>query len=222
VSYSTDADVLPFLPSGGLPNAARVARANATTDQIELDQHGFAAEQAVEFSADADYSVPGGLTAGTTYYVVAVSTSRFKVSATPGGSAIDLTSAGDNFAVWSELPFEAWRTWAQSIVDGLLPPHVVPIVPDDNGDYPAVVVASEAELAAAKGLSVTGGAEIDLGAKIDAIRIRLKDWAKGIPLRGADRSRTSPANLAIVGTVPTTGRGSAWVRTASDGSEVLP
>lgn len=218
--YATNADVLPFLPSGGLPNPARVARANATGNFVELDQHGFIDDQEIVFSADSGYSVPGGLTAGTTYFAIFVSSSRFQVAATAGGSAIDLTSAGDNFAVWSELPFAAWRNWAARQIDGMLPAHVVPIVPDDDNAYPAVVVTAEAELAAAMGLSVTGGAEIDLGGKIDAIRIRLKDWVKGLPLRGEARSRTSPVNLALTSTANAAdSRG--WVRTCG-GSEVLP
>ena len=223
MSYSTDADVLPLLPSGGLPNPARVARANATGDYVELDQHGFTAGQAIVFSADEDYSVPTGITAGTTYYVVALSSSRFQVSATEGGAAIDLTSAGDNFAVWSELPIAAWREVAARIIDGLVPDHKRPIGLDDEGNYPPVVVQAEAELAAAYGVSRTAGADgaDRFDAKIEAIRIRLKDWAKSYPLRGAAQSRTSPANLAIVSSASRTdARG--YVRRADDGTEVLP
>lgn len=220
MAYSTPADARPFLPSGGLPNPARMATGNATGDYVELDQHGFVAEQAVVFSADDGYSVPGGLTAGTTYYVVELSSSRFKVSAAPGGSAIDLTSAGDTFAVWSDLQWAAWIEWADRMVDSFLPSHVVPVV-QVSGAYPAAVVMASAELAAAMGLSRTGGAEIDLDAKTEAISTRLTRWAKSLPIRGESRSVTSPANLAIVSSASASDGSRGWVRRCN-GEEVLP
>lgn len=220
MSYSTDADVRPLLPSGGLPNAARVATANATGDYIELGQHGFDDDQAVIFSADAGYSVPTGLTAGTTYYVIVVSQSRFQVAATAGGAAINLTTAGDNFAVWSELPIAAWRAVAARVIDGLVPDHKRPIGLDDDGNYPPVVVQAEAELAAAYGVSRTAGIDgMDrFDAKIESIRARLKDWAKSLPLRGSAQTIASPANLAITasaGAIDPRG----W---ATRGNNVLP
>lgn len=217
MSYSTDADVTPALLAGGIANPKRLARGSASGDWIELDQHGFDDLQAVTVDADEDYSVPGGLVAGTTYYVKAATSSRFQVSATAGGAAINLTSAGDNFTVWAELPIASWREWAARLIDSMLPVHVTPIVAID-GAYPPVVVQAEAELAAARGLYLRSG--VDPGEKIDAIRVRLASWVKGLPLRGVAASTQSPVNLAITGSVTTDSRG--WGRRGSDGSEVLP
>lgn len=219
-SYCDDADVVPFLPSGGLPNAALAATAVASSNEIVCEGHGLADDTEVRFRVETGGALPGGLAAATTYYAIVVSASRFKVAATAGGAAIDLTTAGNDFVFTKTLPYAAWREWGARQIDGMLPVHVTPIVAEDDGSYPAVVVTANAELAAAYGLSVTGGAEIDLGAKIDAIRIRLKDWVRGLPLRGEAKSTQSPVNLAIIGTASTDTRG--WVSTASDGSEVIP
>ena len=160
MSYSVAADVTAFLPSGGLPNPARVATGSASGDYIESAAHGLATDDAVTFRAETDGSVPTGLTAGTTYYAIVTSVDRFQASATAGGAAINLTSAGDNFVFSAELPWAAWIDWADRQIDSFLPAHVVPVVEP----YPAIVVTASAELAAWFGLSRTAGAGIDLGA----------------------------------------------------------
>lgn len=193
MAYCTDADVIPFLPSGGLPNPARTATANSSGDYLECEGHGLADAAAVTLRAATGGSVPTGLTAGTVYYARVLSASRFQLAATAGGAAINLTAAGSNFVFASPLPIAAWREWAAREIDSFLPPHVTPLV----DPIPQVVVTANAELAAFKGLAVTGGAEIDLGAKIDQIAARLTRWAKGVPVRGTTRSVTSPSHLAV-------------------------
>lgn len=214
MSYSVLADVTAFLPSGGLPNPARVAYGYASSDEIESAAHGLADDDAVTFRAETGGSVPTGLTAGTTYYAIVTSVDRFSVAAAAGGAAINLTTAGENFVFSAELPWSAWIEWADRQIDSFLPPHVVPII----APYPAIVVTASAELAATYGLGRTGGSTIDLGAKLDAIGARLTRWAKTLPLRGTARSVTSPVNLAITasaGAVDPRG----W---ASAGNTVLP
>lgn len=214
MSYCTPADVVPFLPSGGLPAAPRTGTASASGDYIEHDGHGLADGAEVLFRAPPGAELPGGLIEGPTYYAIVVSPSRFQVAATEGGPAIDITSAGENFVWWSPLPWQSWIDWAAREIDSFLPAHVVPLV----APYPQVVVTANAELAAAKGLAVTGGAEIDLGARIDQIAQRLARWAKGLPVRGVAQSRTAPATLAI-----TSSSGAADPRGwAPRGNGVLP
>lgn len=212
--YCDPADVVPFLPSGGLPDAVREAYGHATGDYIESNGHGLASGAEVRFRAADSGSLPTGLVEGTTYYASVLSTSRFQVSATDGGTAINLSTDGENFSYWSPLPVDAWIEWASRQIDSFLPAHVVPIVEP----YPAVVVTACAELAAAMGLSITGGATIDLGVKLDAIGQRLARWAKTIPLRGTARSTQSPVNLAVTASAGATdSRG--W---APNGNDVLP
>lgn len=194
MAYCERADLLAFLPSGGLPNPARVAT-GSTADYLECDQHGLVDDQEVTVRAETGGSVPAPLVAGTTYYAIVTSTSRFQVAATAGGASINLTTAGENFVFWSELPWSAWIDAAARDVDSFLPAHVVPVVEGDG--YPQILVTANAELAALRGLTATGGAEIDYGAKLDTIQTRLTRWAKTIPLRGEARSTQSPVNLAI-------------------------
>lgn len=54
--------------------------------------HGFPNNSRVVFTSTD--TVPAGLTSGTTYYVVSTATNTFQVSATLGGSAIDITDVG--------------------------------------------------------------------------------------------------------------------------------
>lgn len=78
--YCARAEMLAFLPSGGLPNPARVATGSATGDYLESDGHGLADGAEVIVRAEAGGSVPTGLTEGTTYYAIVLSASRFKLS----------------------------------------------------------------------------------------------------------------------------------------------
>ena len=204
--YSVLADLVAFLPSGGLPNPARVATGSASGDYLESDGHGLVADAPVTLRAEAGGAVPGGLTAGTTYYVVTLSDARFKLAATAGGAAINLTSAGSNFVYSSPLPWSAWIAWADRQVDSYLPVHVIPL----SSPLPQIVVTASAELAAMRGLQATGGAEIDLGARLDAIGARLARWAKTVPVRGVSVQTEQPMNLAVAasaGAVDTRGWG---------------
>lgn len=214
--YCTRADLLAFLPSGGLPNPARVCTGNASGDYLESDQHGLVDDQAVTVRAETGGSLPTGLSAGTTYYAIVTDTARFQLSATVGGAAINLTTAGSNFVFVAELPWSSWIDAAARDVDSFLPAHVVPVVEGDG--YPQILVTANAELAALRGLMATGGATIDYGAKLDAIQTRLTRWAKAIPLRGADRSTQSPVNLAVTASAGATDPRGWAVR----GSDVIP
>lgn len=216
MAYATYADVVPFLPAGGLPNPARSATGNASGDYIECEGHGLADSATIVFRAEVGGALPTGLTAGTTYYVKAVtgSTSRFQVSATAGGAAINLTTDGSNFVFVSPLPWSTWLDWGARQVDSFLPAHVVPLV----APYPEIAVTANAELAAVRGLMSTAGSDIDLGAKLDQIATRLQRWAKSLPVRGATKSTQSPVNLAVTASAGATDpRG--W---ATRGNDVLP
>lgn len=63
---------------------------DATANKILCPGHGYTNGKKVVFYRG---TVPGGLTLGVDYWVVGATTDDFQVSATEGGSAIDLTSA---------------------------------------------------------------------------------------------------------------------------------
>lgn len=77
---------------------ALTANAYDTDDYIYSDSHGFVdTDTVVMLPADGSATMPGGLTAGTVYYVVSAATDRFQVAATSGGAAINVTSSQE---VW--------------------------------------------------------------------------------------------------------------------------
>lgn len=84
-------------PNGGSPKEFYV---DPATDVFSSPSHGFAADDAVVFYAD---TVPGPLVEGTKYYVRDVTANSFKVAATAGGSAIDITSVGGSACVVSKI-----------------------------------------------------------------------------------------------------------------------
>lgn len=67
----------------------RSVTAVASTDVFTLNNHTFVLNQPVEFS---DLTGGAGIAAATTYYVRDVTTNSFKVAATIGGAAVNVTS----------------------------------------------------------------------------------------------------------------------------------
>ena len=77
----------PVLEPTGVPTISFTA---ATDDTCTAVGHGLKNGEAFQVSG----TLPGGLTASTNYYAVAITTDSFKVSSTLGGSPIDLTTTG--------------------------------------------------------------------------------------------------------------------------------
>lgn len=172
------------LQRGALPNPGRlVAAVDIATDTLTLDGHGFRADAELLFRAEAGGSLPSPLVAGTTYYALVVSDATFRVSATAGGSAINLTTAGSLIVVSTPVPFTAAIRRASALVDDMLPAHVVPL----TAPYPVVVVAVTADLAIAVLGALTGGSSADfVTLKLAGAQKILDRWGKGIPIRGAN------------------------------------
>jgi hypothetical protein len=79
---------------------------DVTNDLVLAEAHGLAAGDQVAFMAlGLAGGVPGGLTEGTLYFVIAtgLTTDAFKIAATAGGAAINITSKGDAGAVVSKV-----------------------------------------------------------------------------------------------------------------------
>ncbi len=86
--------------SGDMADLPVLAIGDASADTLTSSSHGFTVNQAVRVEAPTGQSLPAGLSASTSYYVVNPTTNTFQLSATQGGSAIDLTVAG---AAWVAL-----------------------------------------------------------------------------------------------------------------------
>ncbi len=88
VGYWNTAVFVACAPNGGA--TPKNFMAVPSTDLIYASGHGYSDTQKIVFF---DGTPPGGLTEGTTYFVRDSTTDTFKVAATSGGAAIDLTTA---------------------------------------------------------------------------------------------------------------------------------
>jgi len=95
--------------TGWLSTVVRVFDVNAAAlagDTINSETHGFTTDDRVVFNSEfAGLGMPTGITAGTLYFVLAsgLTADVFKISTTSGGSAVDLTAAG-NGIVYKVVP----------------------------------------------------------------------------------------------------------------------
>jgi hypothetical protein len=89
--WHTQAATLTYTDGSAYVPSATVT-ATAATDLINWTGHGMPVDTPVSFVSSA--TVPPPLVSGTTYYVVAPAANSFKVAATAGGAAIDITGAG--------------------------------------------------------------------------------------------------------------------------------
>jgi hypothetical protein len=76
---------------------AVVDAADITANTIDSPAHGLSAGNQVVFWASSGAVLPAPLAEGTIYFVIAagLTTDVFEVSLTSGGSAVDITAAGD-------------------------------------------------------------------------------------------------------------------------------
>lgn len=100
---SPAANSLSVRATGGIRLATAYAEMNctaATDDFITATSHGWANGDTVQFySAATTPNMPGGLTAGTVYYIRDAEEHKFKVEAIVGGGAVDITSTGGTIKV---------------------------------------------------------------------------------------------------------------------------
>jgi len=91
-----------YSPNGGNPLEFQV---NATTDVVSAPAHGYSDTQTIVFYGD---TCPNPLVEGTVYYVRDATTDTFKVAATSGGAAIDLTTSGGSACLVSKITVEVY------------------------------------------------------------------------------------------------------------------
>lgn len=195
--YATRRDLYRYgLPRGTLGGQARlVASSRAGTDTIELDEHGFESGDRVMVRAAEGGTLSAPLSEGAEYFVIRLTSSTFKLSASDGGLPIDLTTDGVAMIVAHTLPFDEVLEFYSRFVDPFLPAHLVPLQPDGGGKYPVVVTAIVAELAAKKLQTLSGVSSVAIGEAELAAKAQLERWSKGVPLR--DERATPSANLAV-------------------------
>jgi hypothetical protein len=84
---------LGLVADTSVEDSARTVTANSITDRVSLAAHGYEDGETVMLS-NSGGSLPAGLDATTLYYVRDTTADSFKVSATLGGTAVDITSPG--------------------------------------------------------------------------------------------------------------------------------
>lgn len=200
MGYCVRSDLYSFgLPRGTIPNPGRlVLSVDAAANTMTLGDHEFATGDPLVFRAEMGGSMPAPLIAGTRYYARAVTDGAFQVSATIGGAAIDLTTAGAEVLVSSPLPIEESIEWGAEVINQALVGHAVPL----TAPYPPMVVMANAELAAGKLGLFSGGTSKSLTDMMARSTAQLQAWAKGVVLRGENTAPTERTNLAASASVP--------------------
>lgn len=197
--YATRDDVYrQGVPRGALVSRGRVVESvDVSANVLELEGHGLEEGTPVQLRAGDGGSLPAPLSPSTVYFAspVADSDSLLALSATAGGSVIDLTSAGaPPFMLTIPLGpmlddlLEVYSRW----LDSLLVAHEVPLTPP----VPAwvrhcVAIRTAAHAARVLGLGTQAEQifEAERMAISDAMRL-----GKGTPMR--DAAATGPANRA--------------------------
>jgi len=84
----------------------------AVDDNFTIPGHGLSVDDKIAFLGLMGSTLPTGITEGTLYWVKSVSGDTITISATQGGSTIDITASGDGIA---------YKIKAVQVTDGIVP-----------------------------------------------------------------------------------------------------
>lgn len=204
-AYATARDLYTYgLRRGVLVNEGReCASVSASTDLLELAGHQFETDDRVRVRAVAGGTLSAPLDATAVYYVIRISDSTFKLAATAGGAAINLTTNGTTMVVTAELPIDEILEAYSRFVDDFIP-HLIPL----TSPYPVTVVRIVCELAAAKLLSLTGQASASITEAELAAKAQLERWMTGHPVR--DANATASSNRSVIAALSTASDPRGW------------
>jgi hypothetical protein len=209
--YCARADVGRRLPLGSLPSSSGLlASSVASTDVLTYDGHGLETDDQVTVRAIEGGTLSAPLVAGTVYYAIRLSNSTFRLAATAGGAAIDITSNGVWMLVTREPSYDETIEFYSRWVDGFFPAHLVPF----EAPVPALVKGLVADLSAKRLLNIAGQDSAVVAAAELAAKAQLERYvANAIPLR--DATATAPSNLAITSTLGSTNDSRGWCPSGS-------
>lgn len=193
--YCSRREVNAAVPAGEIIGPTQLASsALASTDVISLEGHGLETDDEVLVRAIEGGSLPSPLVEGTGYFAIRVSNARFKLAATAGGAAINLSTDGVEVVVMREPAYddviEFWSRWA----DGVLPAELVPLTAPVHPLVRGIV----AKLSAKELLGRAGKSSELVNVTDIAAKAMLERYAIGLPLRGAPT--VGSANLAVTAT----------------------
>lgn len=199
--YCSRGDVTARLPPGSVVSpAGMVASCLASTDVLTYDGHGLGTDDEVTVrAAEVGGTLSAPLVAGTVYYAIRLSNAEFKLAATAGGAAINLTSNGVEMTVIREPKFDDVIEFCSRLADTSLPAHLVPL----TAPIHPLVRGCVADMAAKRVLNANGqNSEAVKATDLEAKAI-LERFAAGMPLRGG--TAQTPTNLAVTATSVSSG-----------------
>lgn len=198
--YCSRADVTARLPPGTVVSpAGMLASCLASTDVLTYDGHGLETDDEVTVRAASAGTLSAPLVAGTVYYAIRLTNSTFKLAASAGGAALNITSDGVEMVVTREPKFDDVIEFVSRWADTFLPAHVVPLTAPIHPLVRGVV----ADVSAKRILNANGQDSAAVTAAELAGKAILERFAAGMPLRGG--TAQTPSNLAITATSVSSG-----------------
>jgi hypothetical protein len=189
------------VPRGNLQAVSReIASANTTTNAFELNGHGFEDGDSVTVRAAEGGWLASPLVEDTTYYVKRVDGSRFQLSESSGGAAVDLTTAPSSMFVAAEPPFAELITAVSQWIYDLLPAHARFQSIDA---VPMVLRVLCAELVGKKAMALCGHKSESVDETEKAAMAKLERWSAGLPNR-ASVDVVKATSVAVRSTFSTT------------------
>lgn len=173
------------VPRGLLGEESRVITAVDTGDDtLTVENHGFALDDPVQLVTASGASLPTGLATETVYYVITVEDSDhlFQLSATAGGSAVNLSGTGTGtFGVTASIgaTIDAAIEYVSRLIDQKLVAHDVQL----TAPIPTLIVAICAKLAARELLARLGRLTDQIDANANRAWADLEVFARGAPVR---------------------------------------
>lgn len=160
---------------------------------LTLDGHGLETDDEVTVRAAEGGTLASPFSEGTVYYAIRLTNATFKLAATVGGAAINVTSDGVEMIVSKEPSYDDIIEFVSRWADGFLPAHLVPLGVSE--DVHPLVKGVVADVAAKRILNINGQASAAVDEAEKSGRAILERYAAGLPLRGA--SVPARTNLAI-------------------------
>lgn len=198
--YCSRGDVTARLPPGTVVSpAGMLASCLASTDVLTYDGHGLETDDEVTVRAASAGTLSAPLVAGTIYYAIRLTNAAFKLAASAGGAALNITSDGVEMVVTREPKFDDVIEFVSRWADTFLPAHVVPLTAPIHPLVRGVV----ADVSAKRILNANGQDSAAVTAAELAGKAILERFAAGMPLRGG--TAQTPSNLAITATSVSSG-----------------
>jgi hypothetical protein len=188
------------LPPGAITSPTGIlASCLASSDVLTYDGHGLETNDEVTVRAASAGTLSAPLAAGTVYYAIRLTNSTFKLAASAGGAALNITSDGVEMIVTREPKFDDVIEFVSRWADTFLPAHVVPLTAPIHPLVRGVV----ADVSAKRILNANGADSAVVNAAELAGKAILERFAAGMPLRGG--TAQVPSNLAITATSVSSG-----------------